>query len=89
MFENSPDAVFVEDAQGNVLDVNLAACRLHGVSREDLIGMNINELVPPELRPEIERKYAQHFEAGSGEFESFAYARDGRVVPVEIERARA
>jgi PAS domain S-box-containing protein len=33
LFEHSPDAIFVEDFLGNVLDVNPAACRLHGVDR--------------------------------------------------------
>ena len=30
LFENSPDAIFVEDLDGMVLDVNLAGCVLHG-----------------------------------------------------------
>jgi PAS domain S-box-containing protein len=88
LFENSPDAVFVEDCRGNVLDVNLAACRLHGMSREDLIGANVTDLVPPALRPGIENAFVQQFEAGSGEYESQSYTRDGRMVPVEIRASR-
>ena len=38
LFENSPDAIFVEDLNGTVLDVNLAGCLLHGLTREQLIG---------------------------------------------------
>jgi PAS domain-containing protein len=48
LFEGSPDAVFVEDLEGTVLDINPAACRLHGATRQDLIGKNVLELVPPE-----------------------------------------
>ena len=48
LFENSPDAIFVEDLDGNVLDVNMAACALHGVKREELVGRNaLNNLIPP------------------------------------------
>ena len=51
LFENSPDAIFVEDPDGNVLDVNLAACVLHGVKREDLIGRNaLKNLIPSSRR---------------------------------------
>ena len=48
LFENSPDAIFVEDLDGTVLDVNFAACVLHGMTRDQLIGKNaLNDLVPP------------------------------------------
>ena len=36
VFENSPDEIFIENLNGNVLEVNPAACRLHGLSREEL-----------------------------------------------------
>jgi two-component system cell cycle sensor histidine kinase/response regulator CckA len=88
LFENSPDAVFVEDSRGNVLDVNRAACRLHGLSREELIGMHVSELVPPDMRVSIERDYGRQFTAGSGEFESVSFTKDGRSVPVEIRASR-
>jgi len=38
LFEGSPDAIFVEDLHGVVLDANPAAGRLHDLTREDLIG---------------------------------------------------
>ena len=51
LFENSPDAIFVEDLDSTVLDVNFAACVLHGLPREQLIGKNaLNDLIPPARR---------------------------------------
>ena len=47
-FESSPDAIFIEDMRGNVLDCNPAAAALHGLSREEIVGKNVAELVPPE-----------------------------------------
>ena len=38
LFENSPDAIFVDDLSGVTLDVNAAACTLCGLPREKLIG---------------------------------------------------
>src|ERR1035438_609573 len=47
LFENSPDAIFVEDLSGKILDVNRSAGTLHGLTREELVGKNaIEELVP-------------------------------------------
>jgi len=34
LFENSPDAIFVESLDGTVLDANFAACVLHGLTRD-------------------------------------------------------
>jgi PAS domain-containing protein len=53
IFDNSPDAIFVEDLDGNVLDVNPSACELHGLRRDQLIGKNAAELVPPEYRNSV------------------------------------
>ena len=49
LFEGSPDAIFVEDLEGTVLDVNPAACCLHGFTLEELLGKNVLELVPPRV----------------------------------------
>ncbi len=84
LFENSPDAVFVEDLHGNVLDVNAAACALHGYSRAGLLGKNaIDELVPP-ARRDGARENLVKIAAGEVKwFESESITANGRVVPVE------
>ncbi len=84
LFEASPDAIFVEDRHGNVLDVNPAAEALQGIPRERLVGMNVAELVPAE---EVDPVLDRHSRLVSGEVEmveGFAYAADGRVIPVEV-----
>jgi len=88
LFENSPDAIFVQDFDGNVLDVNPAACRLHGVERGDLIGRNASELVPPDRRGEA---ISDSIKLAQGELdyiESLSWTEDGRAVPVEIRGSR-
>jgi PAS domain S-box-containing protein len=84
LFENSPDAIFVEDFDGVVLDVNAAACTLHGMKREQLVGKNaIEELVPPSRR-EFARDNLAKIAAGKIKwFESESITAGGRVVPVE------
>ena len=89
LFENSPDAIFVEDLQGNILDANATACTLHGISREQLLGKNsIQELVPPGYRAAA---LADFHKLASGELsrlESESLCADGRLVPVEIRVVR-
>ncbi len=80
VFENSPDAIFIEDREGNVLDANPAACRLHGLSHAQLVGMNASSLVPPDHRDSV--LHAE--ELVEGEVESFSLGTGGRRIPVSI-----
>ena len=85
LFDSSPDAIFVEDLTGNVLDANPAACRLHGLTREELIGKNITELVPPDSRENARSNLPKQ---GREEVESItghSLTKDGRSIPVEIK----
>ena len=84
LFENSPDAVFVEDPSGTLLDVNPAACRLHGFSREELLGKNVLDLVPSQSRDEVHARFAQWFTHQLTTCEGVAYRADGRLVTVDI-----
>ena len=85
LFENSPDAIFVDDLKGNVLDVNLAACVLHGVPREQLIGKNtIEHHVPPNRREEMRRDFERLVTGKISRVESESLIAGGRVTPVEI-----
>ncbi len=89
LFENSPDAIFVEDLQGRILDVNRGACTLHGMTREELIGSHaIETLVPPGRREQARAEF-QKLAAGQLTWiESESERADGRVVPVEIRVVR-
>ena len=80
VFENSPDAIFIEDLEGNVLDANPAACRLHGLSHDQLVGMNVSALVPPDYRGSV----ADPGQLVDGEVEGFSLGADGRRIPVSI-----
>jgi PAS domain S-box-containing protein len=89
LFENSPDAIFVEDMDSNVLDVNFAACVLHGMTRDQLVGKNaIAELVTPSKR-ESAREAFQKLAAGKLSWvEGESLTINGRSVPVEVRAGR-
>jgi PAS domain S-box-containing protein len=84
LFENSPDAIFVEDLRGNVLDVNAAACALHGCARAGLIGKNAIEELVPSARQDFARENLAKIIAGEVKwFESESITANGHVIPVE------
>ncbi len=88
LFESSPDAIFVEDFDGNVLDVNPAACRLHHTDAERLVGRNVRALVPPKLREEAMEAFAQLVKGEVDQLESASWTADGQEIPVEIRVSR-
>jgi PAS domain S-box-containing protein len=84
LFEHSPDAIFVEDYDGNVLDVNAEACRLNGMAREALIGKNVLDLIPPDQREAVARDFKRMTRGELNLVEGLSRAAEGQVVPVEI-----
>jgi PAS domain S-box-containing protein len=88
LFEGSPDAVFVQDLTGTVLDINPAACRLHDAPRQNLIGTNVLDLVPAAQRAEVEREFNALVEGGLQQIEGISCTLDGRAIPVEIRSSR-
>ena len=84
LFEHSPDAMFVESLDGIVLDVNAAACRLHGRSREELVGINVLELVPPAVRNRVQHDARLLALGDDQQIHSESLHADGRAIPVEI-----
>jgi len=46
--DNAPDGVFVADASGRYIEVNVAACRITGYSKAELLSMSVIDLLPEE-----------------------------------------
>jgi PAS domain S-box-containing protein len=88
LFTESPDAIFVEDLSGTVLDVNPAGCRLHRMTREEIVGKNVLDLVPPEQREEVGRGFRQLTRSERACLEGFSWTREGEAVPVELTASR-
>lgn len=48
--ESAPDGVFVTDEKGKYKEVNEAACRITGYSKEKLLTMSISDLLPDDVK---------------------------------------
>lgn len=84
LFESSPDAIFVENEEGDILDVNQAACDLHGLHREELLASSVIDLVPHELRQDLKQNFTSLFQQEGASFESSSLRKNGEIIPVEI-----
>ncbi len=79
----------MEDLHGTVLDVNFAACVLHGMTREQMIGKNsLEDLLPSANRESARRDFQKLSEGKLTWIEGESLTADGRVVPVEVRASR-
>ena len=89
LLDAAPDAIIVVDADGSIQLVNQQAVHLFGYSREEFLGMAIEELVPEALRhshPGNRRAYAAHPTARpmGADLQLSAQRRDGTTFAADI-----
>ena len=84
LFEHSPDAIFVESTTGIVLDVNPAAGELHGLTRDQLIGKHVMELVPPIYHDSVRRDFPRFASGELRQLEGFSWHAERGEVPISL-----
>jgi len=84
LFNGANDAILVHDLDGNMVDVNEAACRQLGYSREELLAMNLTDILPPGVGPPASERLQQLRQHGSLMRESVHRRKDGTLLPVEV-----
>jgi diguanylate cyclase (GGDEF)-like protein/PAS domain S-box-containing protein len=84
LFESASDALFILDTHGNLLEVNSAAYRRLGYTREELLSMPLSQLDHPSYAPMIKERFRELLEQGQTVFESAHLRKDGTPMPVEI-----
>jgi formate hydrogenlyase transcriptional activator len=89
LFEFSPDAIVVTNADGKIAEVNAQVERFFGYARADLLNQSIEILVPERFRgthPNYRSDYAGHPRVrtmGAG-LELYGRRKDGSEFPVDI-----
>ena len=86
LFENAGTTiVIVDDATGAVMDCNSNAEKLFGRPRDEINGMNVMQLHPPEDMEKHHRNIMRQAEQGHVvSYEAEALHKDGRKIPVII-----
>jgi PAS domain S-box-containing protein len=89
VFLNAPDGILLVDREGRVVEANREAERLFGYRPGELVGVEVESLVPPEVRDdhrahrEVYARDPRPRPMGIG-LELAGIRRDGTRVPVEI-----
>ncbi|WP_020675057.1 PAS domain S-box protein [Geopsychrobacter electrodiphilus] len=82
--EAASDAIFWIKPDGSIADVNPAACRSLGYTREELIQMSVADIDANTDADVLLQQFPELRKLGSMKFESEHCRKDGSVFPVEI-----
>jgi len=78
------DGFWLLDANGKILEVNDAACKLSGYTQAEMVGMSITDLEAKEVASETAKHIQEIIKKGSDRFESRHKTKNGQVVDVEV-----
>ena len=86
LFDLSADGIVITDLDGRYRDVNAAACRILGHSREDLLGgMAIRDVINPADRERLARDRERLLASGQSIVSEWNVRReDGSWLPIEV-----
>ena len=83
LIEYLPEALFLEDSEGNILDVNSKACHLLGYEKEELVDLTVNDLVPEDAPAFLPGRIDESTRNGKP-LETTNVRKDGTKIPVEL-----
>ncbi len=83
MFDSNPDAIFILNAQGQILNANLSAVQRYGYSLEELRQMNAADLTSKDMKNKV-LPNLQKALISATQFEWSHRCKDGSELPVEI-----
>ena len=82
--DRAADAVYWIDPQAKVLDVNEAASRMLGYSKDELCAMTVHDLNPDFQTDMWPGFWAETRKRGTMVIETFHKAKNGRMIPIEV-----
>lgn len=88
IFQNSPDAIYVESPEGKILDVNEATCKLHGLEHDALVGKTIYEISPESAHTTIRQRQPLLMDGSLNKFDSECIGETGQVIPIEVSASK-
>ena len=85
LIENDADAVVLHSMEGKILDVNQRTCESLGYSREELLGMTMDQMDIEVENHEHRERYWDELAPGQRiTFEGLHQRKDGTTFPVEV-----
>jgi PAS domain S-box-containing protein len=84
LIEQATDAIFISNGNGQYTDVNESACRLLGYSKEELLKMSMSDLLGEDTVASAPPRFDELRKGHSIMSQRKLKAKDGRLIPVEI-----
>lgn len=84
MMDAVSDSVFLIEMNGKIVYVNRAACESLGYSRDELSGMNVVDINPPEKRGQASIRLKQVSSHKESRFRTIHICKDGSRLPVVV-----
>ncbi|MEO0080774.1 MAG: PAS domain S-box protein [candidate division WOR-3 bacterium] len=84
LFAALRDAMYLETLDGSILDVNESACRMLGYTREELLRLRVEDIIPAPARAGLELVRDALLQRGEYHGEAVNVRRDGTEVPVDV-----
>ncbi len=81
--ENTNEAIYVHDFDGNIIDVNDNACRMVGYKRDELVGANLAK-IDKDLHDPVSVELYELLKDGKNVFERENICKDGSLIHVEV-----
>jgi PAS domain S-box-containing protein len=84
IFEATTDGIFIVDLDGQIVEVNAAACQMYGYDHAELVGMNVAELTFPNYRASTRDNLRRIREGQPFVNRSVDLKKDGAAFHVEV-----
>jgi PAS domain S-box-containing protein len=84
IFENSPDAVFVIERNGAISTANTQACKLIGMTKQQLLSKSIYDLAPAQAKADVSSNMQLWFSGQLERCEGACQTTKGAIIPIEM-----
>lgn len=88
LVEQSPDAFYLHDLNGVILDVNPQSCASLGYSRDELLQLNVGDIEPQHPIDELRQIWRTMQPGVAHTFSGQNRRKDGSIFPVEVNNRR-
>ncbi len=82
--ENSPDAIFIENLNGEIIDLNENAAKMLGYKKDDLIGKSVDLIIPKDIKKKLPSFLEQLKTKKYFIVQTYNLHKKGYLIPVEI-----
>ena len=83
IFEHSPDPIFIEDLEGNILNANLKGCKMYGLDYSELVGKNIFDFTPANYLDEMKREFKSICDGSTQRINSVSWNKEGKEIQIQ------